>query len=769
MEQAEHHESRRFFDLFLRLLDNGALDDARDRGASNGTFWSMLYSLGEERPEWVPEVVAHRLRRHFAGMRVRQDDTRWVGDDHDSFAAELIGKSAKQAPRAFVRHVLPVVLEISDSAVVEDEAAPKCDHVWPLLFNSEPFGVKDACLSGLVDSLAALGSEAECDLRDVIDELRRRDTYTGNHLLLALYRGAAESLADEAVTALCEEPWRFECGFSDSTHWSARETIGAVAVHCSPSNRERLESVILDYVHPFERSREGYQEHGRSCFTLLFALPVELRSEKVEARFRELARKFAEPEEAPRGIEFGAIESPIAGSATEKMTDDQWLGAVGKYGSIDQSPSHEGIRGGARQLAERLKARTREDPERFAPLGLRLPEEANPVYLEATLDGLMDGSVANELKLRVCRKAFAESRGPCGRSIVDLLRSMGDEPPEEAVQMLSQLATDHEDPATEAWQEEAGGQPYYNGNPLDAGINSTRGRAADAIGEFIHRNAANLERFAETVDRMIVDRSASVRACVGGTIEMIARQRPAEGMSLFLRMDLSEDRLLTTLHVYRLIRWVLRERLAEVRSTVERMLRSAEPRVRQAGGRLAGLAGLLHGEAADLVDAALGGDARQRAGVALVAAANIAHGDARRWCETILRTLFDDTDGDVRRAAAGCFRELSDSVLESYDDLIAVFRSSRALSDASFLLLMTLEQSRRLLPGTTCMVCERLLGRAREERADGRNLHLVVKLVFRMYRQHQDNEWRPRVLDLLDLLCLEGAMGATNEFERFER
>ena len=67
------------------------------------------------------------------------------------------------------------------------------------------------------------------------------------------------------------------------------------------------------------------------------------------------------------------------------------------------------------------------------------------------------------------------------------------------------------------------------------------------------------------------------------------------------------------------------------------------------------------------------------------------------------------------------------------------------------------------------MVCERLLIRAREEGADGMNLHLVVKLVFRMYRQHQDDEWTRRVLDLLDLLCLEGAMGATNEFERFER
>ena len=768
MERAEHHTSRRFFDLFLRLLDNGTLNDGRDRFASNGTFWSMLYTLGQERPEWVSEVVASRLRRRLVRMRSAGVDTGWTRDDHDLFAPELIGRSANQTPSSFVRHVLPVALDISDFAATGD-VAPRRDRVWPVLFKSEPFGVKDACLSGLVDSFATLGREAGADLRDVIDELRPRDTYTANHLLLALYGGAAATAADEAVTTLCEEPWRFECGFADSPHWSATEVIRAVAPRCTAGNRVRLENVILDYVGPFERSPGGYKEHGRACFTLLSAIPAELRSEKANARFRELARKFGEPEDAPRGIAFEAIESPIGDRAIEKMTDEQWLGAVVKYGSGERSVWPEGIRGGARQLAERLGARTREDPERFARLGLRFREDTNPVYLEATLDGLRTATIATELKLALCQKAFAESRGPCGRSIVEVLRSIGDELPEDAVQMLHDLATEHEDPATESWQEDAGGQPYYNGDPLEAGINSTRGRAAEAIGDLVGGNAANVDLFAETVARMIVDRSASVRACAAGTVEVIARQRPAEGMSLLLRMDLSEDRLLTTPHVYQLLSWGLRDRFTELRPTVERMLQSPQPDVRQAGGRLAGLAGLLHDDAADLVSGALCGDARQRAGIAQMAAANIARADARDWCETRLSALFDDADRDVRHAAATCFRELSDAALETYDDLVAAFCGSRALSEASFSLLVALEQSRRPLPGTTCMVCGQLLRRARDEGGGGMDLHIVVKLVFRMYRQHQDDEWTPRVLDLLDLLCLEGAMGATDEFERFER
>jgi hypothetical protein len=66
MEWADHEKSRRFFDLFLHLVDNGTLDDARGPIAVNSTFWSLLYGMAKSRPEWVPEVIAHWLRRRFA-------------------------------------------------------------------------------------------------------------------------------------------------------------------------------------------------------------------------------------------------------------------------------------------------------------------------------------------------------------------------------------------------------------------------------------------------------------------------------------------------------------------------------------------------------------------------------------------------------------------------------------------------------------------------------------------------------------------------------
>ena len=227
MESAEYHTSRRFFDLFLRLMDNGTLDEARDRFATNGTFWLLLHSLGEHRPDWTSEVLARQFRRRLAliratGARLRSGALL----DHDQFAPELIVKSAENAPAAFVEHVLPVVLEISDAAASGD-TPPKRDAVWPMYFKAEHLDGEDACLSELAGALAVLAGTGAVPLRDVVAGLRRRDTQAANYLLLSLYRGGSSRYADEATALLCDEQWRFECGFSDSPNWCAMETIRA--------------------------------------------------------------------------------------------------------------------------------------------------------------------------------------------------------------------------------------------------------------------------------------------------------------------------------------------------------------------------------------------------------------------------------------------------------------------------------------------------------------------------------------------------------------
>ena len=766
MEWVDYGNSQRFSDLFLRLLDNGTLDQASGPITMNSTFWYWSM-LRRNRVESIPEVLAHQLRRHFLAAGEDFGHGTLFGNDS---SAEIFEKSAERAPAAFVEHVLPVVLEISDETLLSGKDRPRYDAVWPILIKAEHPTGEEACLTALAKAIQTLAREESEDFHDVISELRRRDTHIANHLLLGLYRGGAARYGDEAVSLLCDEPWRFECGFSDSPNWCAMELIQAVVSHCSAENRQRLETVILRYASPWERTRDGYRQIGNSRFALLSAIPAGLRSTRANAHFEELKRKFGEPAYEPAEASGGIVESPIAKPAAAKMTDDQWLRAIAKYSTNDDLIHHSGddLKGGARELAQVLETRVQEEPERFANLSLRFPANANPVYLERTLTGLKSVDVASNLKLQVCKKSFEESRGHCGKSIADVLGSIKDPLPDDPVRMLHWLATEHEDPPVEEWRDTGGRRIHRDG------INTTRGRAADAIRDLILIDAAYVDRFRSTLERMILDRNPSVLSCVAGALRAVEYRDPAFGMSLFLRMNLSEDRLLATDHVWQFIRANLRDNFSELRPIIERMLRSSEPEVCDTGGVLAGIATLELESAADLADEALHGDSRQRLGVAKVAAANIAVPEYRTRCAAMLVKLFNDDDAEVRREAASCFRKFPDGSLETYGELIEAFCDSRAYEEDSFSILHALEESLGRLPGMTCLVCDKFFDRFGDEASDiqtGRSgdARTVAKLIFRTYQQHQDDKWTSRSLDLIDRLCLERIYHAASEFEQFER
>jgi hypothetical protein len=318
--------SRRFFDFVLRLIDDGTLDDARGPIAANSTFWSMFYSLGEERPEWIPEVLAHWLRRRTAIAKVEGKNFQHHPEfDHDQSADGPVGQGAKNAPSRFVEHVLPVVLEISDQATDLSQEPPKRDAVWPCLFKHA--GPRGATFEGLKTSLSSVARDPAVDLSGVISELRGRQTYLANFLLLALYAANGARFADEAATLISEQPWRFNCGLSESPYWTAMESISAIVPHASAESRNRLENAVLNYSPSFERRLDGYKSAGHACFTLLSAIPSDARSPSANVRYRELERKFHKPDAGPGGLTGGWVGSPVESKAAVKMTDEQWLGA----------------------------------------------------------------------------------------------------------------------------------------------------------------------------------------------------------------------------------------------------------------------------------------------------------------------------------------------------------------------------------------------------------------------------------------------------------
>jgi hypothetical protein len=165
---------------------------------------------------------------------------------------------------------------------------------------------------------------------------------------------------------------------------------------------------------------------------------------------------------------------------------------------------------------------------------------------------------------------------------------------------------------------------------------------AEAIRDLILRDAGYIERFLNALNRMVQDESAAVLSCVVSTLRAVAQHDAAMALELFQKIDIADDGLLATRHVYDFIREGLREHYEELRPYVTRMLRSENAVVSESVGCLAAIAVLELSEAADLADQAAAEKESVRIGVARVAASNIASPACRQWCEQRLIVMFND-------------------------------------------------------------------------------------------------------------------------------
>lgn len=781
MQWTDHGKSRRLFELLLRLIDDGTLDGARGPIAVNSTFWSMFHGLGKSQPAWVGELVAHWLRRRRTAIGAAPDGDGKVpwGElfNHDDFGRDELHHGAEHAPYEFVRDVLHVVLALSAEAVYDDDASlPRRDVIWPCLMKTEHESMDAALITALAHALSKCAEIPGVDLSAVTQDLRGRNTFIANVLLLVVYTHGASRLADEAAGLLCGEPWRFHCGYVDSPYWIAMELIRAIVPHCGAESLARLETVVLAYAPEFERSTEGYKLAGHTRFSLLSCFGREHLSPTGQTRLGELERKFGKPESGPQGMRTFWVGPPIDKGAAERMTDEQWLQAIAKYDSEDRPHRWESPwKGGATQLASMMGEFTKAEPERFARLCQRFSANTHPAYISRVLDGLKDARVASELKFEVCRKSFSDNKMECGRSLADLLGSVEDSLSEDCICMLTWLATEHPDPAPSSAEGADGGDSVARGGDVHSrGINSTRGRAAEAIRDLIWRDGCYITRFRGTIEHLVGDGSVAVRSCVTSLLYAVASQDFPWALELFSRLMASDELLLKAPGAEQFVHLGIRRQFADVRRFVERMLRANDGKTAEAGARLAGLA-ILYGNATDdLVIEALSGTPSQRLGIAQVAAQNVGADECRVWCESQLLRLFDDADDTVRGEAASCFRQLVKQPLESYEPLIKAFCNSAAYSADTFSIFHLLENSTHRLPGITCDVSEKFLERFGEEAKDIRtrqagDIHTVATLIFRTYQQHQHDAWASRCLDLIDRMCLEGMSEVQKGLSEFDR
>jgi hypothetical protein len=785
MQWSDLNNSRRFFELFLRLIDEGVLDGVRGPIAINSDFWDLSFGLPEQHPDWAAEVVGHYYRRMMTLIRTdEQGDPKWQvannifgsgrGEHGDYFLT-----AARNAPLVFVEQVLPFMFDVMEYTARHRDNPPWTDTVWPWRNFGETYGIGDSLLNAMIEALSALAVGDPATFSSFAARLRESEFETAQFLLIRAYAANGERFADEAVGYLLENPVRFKTGYIDSDHWATRLMLQAVTPYCSKVILDKLEEVLLNYYTESEKRQDGHLAYGYSQFTLLEGIDPARRSERVRQRLDEMRRKFnRQTVEEPMGVVVGFVQSPIEQEAASKMTDDQWLKAIERHnqdGGMSKIVGKEFI-GGAGELAGLMEGLAKQEPMRFAELACRFPDQANVRYFEAVLRGVTNAGIDPQLAVRLCRRAHALPSRPLGRWIPPVIAKLATSVlPDEALEIVAWYATEDPDPERELWRTNAGGgRVFFNGSIDAAAINSARGVAAEAVGVLIFHDRARLTKLMPTVERMVADPSTTVRAAAARALISVLKYDRDLAVELFIRLCGEDDALLRTEGVERFMGYALRTHFEPLSPLLLRMIGSASEEAQIAGARLACSMALLKEEARPAAEVCLASAEPHRMGAAQVFAANLAQARFRQFCEDKLVILFNDSSEKVRSAASRCFSKFKNDELGEHVGLIGAFIESAAFDHEHRSLFFALEKTTSKLPDATCSACEKFFEVAGVAAADvsthaAGESYMASKLLIRVYGQDKTPDIQTRCLNLIDRLAKTKVLGLDEAISDYER
>lgn len=261
-----------------------------------------------------------------------------------------------------------------------------------------------------------LAKEYPKDLLQRVQSLELSTSPVITEILAEAYRGFSPEYANYGVNWLLADTARFQLGsgLSEPEWQPAVRLVKALSPHCSEEVFRRLESAIVNFNAPNEKQsaeywlgtwKNGYFGYywGKTQHFLLPALSSGRVQSSTTALIKVLQRKFAGYSE-DRFLRIGRSRGGLVGSKLDpnldKISDHAWLKIIQAKKVEKNHNSDKWIQVGSdhvlatsiRQFSRSMQTIAKRYPERFARLALRFPDEVDPSYISAILDGCGQGT-----------------------------------------------------------------------------------------------------------------------------------------------------------------------------------------------------------------------------------------------------------------------------------------------------------------------------------------------------------------------------------------
>ncbi|MGC1470352.1 MAG: ATP-binding protein [Sphingorhabdus sp.] len=773
----------------LSLSDVMAFEDMGEGPFSVADGWVKHAPVNAGRI--LAAVLDNWYRHHDAGTPFG-DEAHHVHRDFHHFH-ELV----ELDPVAALTSVLPAMRVAMDRTEIGDER-PSEDRLWHWRRKDRGPGPHSVEFIDMVRSALHKVAENEPDrISDLLAPLDPRRHMTALHLTLEAIS------ANPALATLLEEqadnPGLFKAGWHHANAFSAGKATATTWHMLRPEVREQLEvrlmSLYPELVFAARCARKSKQpakegdwppeqlklwarhalaDSGKTQWSTFRQLTNIEMSPKAQRRALELERKFKgqEPEE-PEGIRSGSSRSPIAPDRAKRMSDEDWLSAIGTDWSSRRQRSGIDFVGDAGDLARVLQEEAKADPERFLALYWKLPRDAPPVLARGILHAVAEGRFDTDALDALL--AGLEEDSPWQVDEHTLLwlitqRNGGALGP-KAMAVLRQLAVDgdvgKEREATRKDNEKP--EPQFRvamrvGHELAwRGRETARGKAIDLLGRRAWHDKSLFEH-----DRVLVDR------VIG---------------------DLGPERLLAATSIF--VEAAIKHSTPDAARWLGHMLELAPLSIASDGGRAALqhldqldhdaarpiLLALLHGDdgplsalAAALIfvrswdeqrwalerELILNGCEEWRAAAAHVAANQVDRDSFDPMLNALIVNFFNDNSELVRTAAADVFRNLDTGAMAIHAELYRGYLNSKWFEGERTYFMHRLEDAPAALDSLVLELIELVAAKVSAATAGRGTIgYRLWEPLMRIYTSNEgDAAIRKRCLDVIDVLVVSDIGGS---------
>ena len=324
-------------DRCIELAERIAEQAARELTGDTFPVFQLLERIGKCDPDLEPIVLFRYLKTRFMYAKSHSSDSKGgfsKGVENALSRGERlrdIGRVADRAPRAFVVHGWPWLVEVLETLVQDP---PVCvDEYQRCSMHFELFERTDSIGSVFEKAIALFAEARPSEFRCFVAENQGLELVEVHRLLAIGLRRLASRYPEVVVDYLLEDKRRLVIGDFKSEHRESVALISSVVPHLDDQSALRLEQGILTWERYRKLGDDAEVRFNRKKWSrshrlrLLRSFPKDRLSREGRRLLEEEERAFPHTENHDFKIgELTKVVSPMSSEEMQKASDEDILG-----------------------------------------------------------------------------------------------------------------------------------------------------------------------------------------------------------------------------------------------------------------------------------------------------------------------------------------------------------------------------------------------------------------------------------------------------------